>query len=300
MPRVSVIIPARNERFLVPTIRDVLAKATGDIEVIVVLDGYWGLVDDVLPDDPRVTYLHFGDAKGMRPGINAAVSIARGAHLLKCDGHVLWAEGFDETLLAEYQDPSWVLTARRHALDPETWTIDTSNPKYPIDYHYLSYPFARPDDPTCGLHGTEWRERREARREVLLDDEMSSQGSAWFMSRAQWDRIGPLDITAYGNFVHEFQEIGLKTWLGGGAVKVTKRTHYAHLYKGRKYGRGYTMGGTNHAIGSAFCTRHWMTDAWPAATRTLQSLVEQFGPVPGWPADLDRCFAEARRRYAGA
>ncbi len=297
MSRVSVVIPSRNERFLVPTVNDLLKKAAGDIEIIVILDGYWGLPDDVLPDDTRVTYLHFGDAKGMRPAVNAALSIATGQHILKCDGHTMWDEGYDEKLKADYHEDNWVLTARRYALDAETWTHDTSNPKYPIDYHYLSYPFERPDDPTCGLHGTEWRARRKQRADILLDDEMSSQGSGWFMSRKQWDRVGPLDSASYGNFIQEFQEIGLKTWLGGGSVKVTKRTHYAHLYKGRKYGRGYTMGGTNHQMGSEFCTRYWMTDAWPQATRTLQSLVEQFGPVPGWPIDLDAAFAEARARF---
>jgi hypothetical protein len=41
MSRVSVIIPSRNERFLAPTVADVLSKAAGEIEVITTLDGYW-------------------------------------------------------------------------------------------------------------------------------------------------------------------------------------------------------------------------------------------------------------------
>lgn len=40
MPRVSVIIPARNERFLPQTVADLLAHGS-DIEIIAVLDGYW-------------------------------------------------------------------------------------------------------------------------------------------------------------------------------------------------------------------------------------------------------------------
>lgn len=287
MPRTSIIIPSRNERFLVPTVHDVLAKATGDIEIIVILDGYWP--DPQLPDDPRVVILHRGDAQGMRPGINAAVQIARGRYLMKLDAHVMVAEGFDDVLAAEYQEDDWILTMRRFALNPERWAIDTSNSKYPVDYHYLSYPHERPGDPTCGLHGTPWTARREERADILLDDEMSSQGSGWFMSRSHWDRLGEMDIASYGNFVHEFQELGLKTWLGGGAVKVTKRTWYAHLYKGKRYGRGYTMGGTNHQRGSEFCTAYWMADR--SRQRTLRWLVERFAPVPTWPADLDLAFA---------
>lgn len=289
MARVSVLVPARNERFLAPTIADLLAKATGDIEIVAVLDGYWP--NPPLPNDPRLKILHTGDARGMRPGINAAVQIATGDYLMKCDGHTLWDQGYDEKLRADYHEDNWILTPRRYALDPESWTIDRSNPKYPIDYHFLSYPYERPGDPTCGLHGTPWAERKRARKAVMIDDEMSSQGSGWFMSRKHWNSLGPLEMAKYGNFVHEFQELGLKTWLGGGAVKVTKNTWYAHLFKGKKYGRGYTMGGTNHQAGAAFCTRFWMGDEWDKRVHDLRWLVEQFAPVPGWPSDLDQAFA---------
>jgi len=74
--RVSIIIPARNERFLPQTVADLLAKAQGDVEVIAVLDGYWP--DPALPNDPRLKILHRGKALGMRPAINAAVQMATG------------------------------------------------------------------------------------------------------------------------------------------------------------------------------------------------------------------------------
>lgn len=288
MARVSVLIPSRNERFLVPTVKTLLAHAAGDIEIVVVLEGYW---EHELPADPRLKILHHGRAKGMRPSINAAVQIATGEFLLKTDAHCLWAEGYDETLKAEYHEHNWILTARRYALDAERWCIDDSNPrKYPIDYHYLSFPYT--GEATAGLHGTEWRQRRDERPHILLDDEMSSQGSGWFMSRAHWDRLGPLESAKYGNFQHEFQELGLKTWLGGGAVKVTKRTHYAHLFKGQRYGRGYSLGRDGHRQGSEFCTRYWMGDEWPQRVRDMRWLVEKFNP-PSWPADLDAVFRKA-------
>lgn len=292
--RTSIIIPARNERFLGDTVRDFLAKAAGDIELIVVLDGYWP--NPPLPDDPRLKIWHLGDAQGMRPAINGAVQMSTGEYLLKADAHTLWAEEFDEELKAAYADSNWILVPRRYALDAEAWTIDDSNPKkYPIDYHYLSNPFATPGDSTPGLHGTAWRERRAERAGVELDDEMSSQGSGWFMARSYWDRLGPLESSMYGNFVHEFQELGLKAWLGGGAVKVFKGTYYAHLYKGARYGRGYTLGRSGHVNGSAFCTWYWMTDQWAQRVHDLKWLIEKFAPVPSWPADLDAVFARARR-----
>lgn len=295
MARVSVLIPARNERFLGATVRDVLSKATGDIEVLAILDGYWP--DPPLPADKRLRILHRGQAQGMRPGLNAAAAIATGDYLLKCDAHVMWQPGFDDVLVSDYHDDAWVLVPRRDRLDAEHWCKQETG-KAPIDAHYLSYPFERPGDPSCGLHGTVWTARAKARRDILLDEEMSSQGSAWFMSRRQWDRVGPLDVAAYGSFVQEFQEVGLKTWLGGGQVMVTKRTTYYHLHKGKTYGRGYFISSQEMAAGIAFATRYWMRDQWPARVHDLRWLVERFAPVPGWPADLDAAFAHAREVLA--
>lgn len=295
-PRVSVVIPSRNEQFLVPTVRDLLAHAVGSIEVIAVLDGYWPPSDQQLPNDPRLRILHRGDALGMRPAINAAVAMSRGQYLLKSDGHCLWPEGYDDVLVDDYREGNWILTPRRYALDAEAWRIEDGNNKYPVDYEYLSYPFERMDDPTCGLHGTPWTARRDARRDVVLDADMSSQGSAWFMSRAHWDRtIGKMDMGLFGNFYGESQEIGLKTQVTGGAMMRTKRTWYAHLRKGKKYGRGYALGVNGHRRGAGAMLRLCMLNQWPGQTRTLQSLIEEFAPVPGWPADLDECFQQARQ-----
>lgn len=292
--RTSIIVPSRNEQFLQKTVVDILKNATGDIELLVVLDGYWP--QPPLPADPRLRILHRGDARGMRPAINDAARVATGEYLLKCDAHVMFAPGFDQQLRADYAERNWVLVPRRYALEPESWTREEPNGKYPIDYHFLSYPYERPGDVTCGLHGTAWAARREARASIPVDEEMSSQGSCWFMHQDQWRRIGELDIARYGNFVHEFQEVGLRTWLGGGAVMITKQTWYAHLYKGKRYGRGYVLGPRGHKEGVAFCTSHWMRDEWPAPARvrTLRWLVEKFSPVPTWPADLDAAFAAAR------
>lgn len=295
--RVSIILPARNERFLGATVQDVLAKARGDVEVIAVLDGYYP--SPQLPDDPRLRFLHFGAPHGMRPAINAGVRMATGQYLLKADAHCMFDEGFDIKLVADYHDDHWVLIPRRYALEPESWTIDETNKKYPIDYHYLSSPFEVAEHiPLPGLHGSAWTARREARKDILLDDEMSSQGSCWVMSRAHWDWLGELSIAQYGNFICEMQEIGLKTWLGGGAMKVTKNTWYAHLYKGRRYRRGYSLGPTGHHNGTAFCAWYWMTDQWAERIHDIRWLIDKFWPVPTWSSDPEADFARARRELA--
>lgn len=301
MATVSVIIPSRNEQFLVPTVQDVLAKARGDIEILVVLDGYWELG---LPADPRLRVLHHGRALGMRSAINAAVAISRGAYLLKADAHTLWDEGFDLKLQADYHEHNWILIPRRYALDPEQWTIDHSNKKYPIDYHYLCEPFGKHGDSVPGLHGTFWTARREQRQAIEIDEEMASQGSAWFVSRRCWDWLGPQDESRYGKFWYENQEMSLKAWMAGGAQMVTKRTWYAHLYKGARYGRGYSTRDMGHEAATAFCAWFWLTDqAFPGRCRTFRWLLERFAPVPTWTDSetiLARARSELRNPYAQA
>lgn len=290
MSKVSVIIPSRNETFLGSTVGDVLKNARGDVEVIVVLDGYWPAPQ--LVSDPRLHIVHRGVAHGMRPAINAAAAFSRGDFLMKLDAHCMVSEGFDLQLAADC-DEDWIVVPRRYALDPEAWAIQDTG-KIPIEYHFLSYPFAPGVD---GLHGSPWRARSAGRESLVIDDEMSSQGSCWFMHRKMWQRVGPMEIEKYGNFVQEFQEIGLKAWLGGGAVKVNKLAWYAHLHKGKKHGRMYSISKQEMDKGIAFAQRYWMLDRWKERKRDLRWLIEKFAPVPTWPEDLDEAFARARREY---
>ena len=71
----TVIIPSKTEKFLQRTIQDVLEKATGDIEILPVLDGYT-LPPEEIVTDPRVRYIHLPSSyhSQKRHGINKAVS----------------------------------------------------------------------------------------------------------------------------------------------------------------------------------------------------------------------------------
>jgi glycosyltransferase involved in cell wall biosynthesis len=300
MAKLSIILPSRGEKFLGRTVQDLLEKATGDIEVIAVLDGYWP--ETPLPADPRVKVLHKGTAGGMRAGINDGVAMASADVLMKLDAHCMVAPGFDEQVQRDLPDDHSILVPRRKRLDADAWAIQDVG-KLDVDYHYLSYPFARPNDPKCGLHGTIWNERIKARLgnpAYEVDDEMSSQGSCWVMDRRHFDWLGGLDDNpaTYGTFIQEFQELGLKTWLGGGHVAVTKRTWYAHLHKGPQHGRGYFIDKRELKLGSAWCVRHWMLDQWAGRVHDLRWLIEKFsaqsGSVPSWPTDLDEAFRAAR------
>lgn len=286
--RVSIILPSRNEQFLYKTTKDLLEKAKGDVEIIVVLDGYWEEKDKIIDRD-NVIYLHKGTAEGMRAGINSAVAISTGEYLMKLDAHCMVGEGFDEILKADHQ-PDWVQIPRRKRLDAEKWEIqDVGKPD--IDYMYLSFPDDPADFGGAGLNGKVWDEKNNdpKLKDKLLDETMSGQGSCWFMTREYFDWLELMDEENYGTFWNEMQEIGLKCQLSGGKLMRNKKTWYAHLHKGSKYGRGYFLHKNELTKGSTY-TKNWLfKKTWHKQKYNLAWLIEKFWtpehPVPTWSED---------------
>lgn len=283
MSKLSVLIPSRNEQFLTKTVDDIFAKATEPIEIIVVLDGYWP--DPILADRPNLTLVHRGAAQGMRPAINAAVSIAKGKYLMKCDAHCMFAEGFDEVLKADCES-DWVVVPRRRSLDAENWSVIE---KAPYDHMFLSYPNTPGDFGGAGYHGKVWQERDrdpEHNKEPIFDL-MSFQGSCWFMHRDYFYFLELMDVENYGTFWQEAQEIGIKCWYSGGRVVRNTKTFYAHLHKGKKYGRGYFLDKRELRKPVKFTNEFIANPVWDKKVegRDLRWLVQHFWPIPGWPKD---------------
>ncbi|TSC86767.1 MAG: Uncharacterized protein G01um101416_621 [Microgenomates group bacterium Gr01-1014_16] len=283
MSKISIIIPSRSERFLQNTVVDVLKNAAGDIEVIAVLDGHAHNV--VLPPDPRVKTVIHPHPQGMRIAINSGVKAASGKYLMKSDGHCLFAPGFDEVLKADCED-NWVVIPRRYSLDAASWKIHRNRPVR--DYHYLCFPDPHKDHDQ-GMHGVEWPERAAQHSDPKydIDDNMSFQGSCWFMHKSWFtDFLEGMDENpVFAGWAQEPTEIGNKTWLGGGQVKVNKKTYYAHLHKGNAYGRGYLLDREGVITGHNFAAQYWMSNSWPKQIHNIDWLVEKFWPVPTWPED---------------
>ena len=289
MSKLSVIIPSRNELFLSETIKDLMTKSVEEIEIIAVLDGYWPtektchdfeLWKSLLAEnDPRLKFIHFTDPRGMRGAINAGAAVARGDYLMKCDAHCMFDYGFDHMLESNCDD-DWLVVPRRKRLDAENWCIqDVGKPD--IDYEFLSYPWWKPEQ--IGLHGTIWKERTLERMSIPLDEDMSFQGSCWFMPKPFFDRLGPMQEEGYGTFIGEPQELGLKVWLSGGKQMRNKMTWYAHLHKGNKFGRGYSINSMELRQGNLYSCDYWYNNRWPDRVRDIEWLVDHFWPVPSWP-----------------
>lgn len=284
MSMVSIIIPSRNERFLPETVAELFQKAQGEIEIIVILDGYWP--DPVLPDDPRLILIHRSTPRGMRGGINSAVAISKGKYLMKLDAHCMVDEGFDVKLKKDCEK-NWIVIPRRKRLDAENWCIqDVGKPD--VDYNYLSFPDDPGDFGGAGLNGRIWTQRALERTDPKydIDEELSFQGSCWFMNRKYFDFLELMDEENYGPFWNEAQELGFKCWLSGGKVMRNKKTWYAHLHKGKKYGRGYHLNSEWAKKGASY-TNRWLREdkIWHKQKYPLIWLLERFMPMPGWSED---------------
>lgn len=275
----SVVIPNRNSPFLAKTIQDVLDNAGCEVEVIVNIDEEW--INWEVQDD-RVHYIHPSSPIGLRKAVNMCVSMAKGKYILKTDDHCSFGRNFGKILIENHKEDNWVQIPRRYALDAENWKIeDRTDNKYPIDYMYIDFP-RKGKDHDDGMHGVPWKRNITAE----IDDTPSMQGSCYFMTKHYFtDVLKGLHEEGYGQFAQESQEIGFKTWLGGGALKVNKLTWYAHLHKGSRYGRFYKFpGGTIEA--SSWSAEHWLNDREPGMVHKFEWFIdEKFPDMPGWDKD---------------
>lgn len=283
----SVCIPNRNSPFTTKTIQDILKNAGCNLEVIVNVDEKW---PEPLVEDKRVHYIHPNSPIGLRQAVNSCVALARGKYIMKTDDHCAFGENFGKILIENHKD-NWVQIPRRYALDAENWKIEERRDnKYPIDYMYIDFPRKGKahDD---GMHGVPWK--RPERKSFDIDDTPSMQGSCYFMTKDYFDNfLHGFSEEGYGQFAQESQEIGFKTWLGGGALKVNKKTWYAHLHKGNRYGRFYRFpGGTVEA--SSWSASHWLNNKEPNMVHKFDWFInKKFPGMPSWDKDWEQQIKE--------
>ena len=313
--KISVIIPSCNERHLQRTIDSVLAGATGDVEVLPCLDGWWP--DPALKEDPRVRTLHWGERTHMRPMENAAARVATGEFLMKLDSHCIMAPGWDAALKL-HCEPGDLVVPTRHSIDEPNWAMRPRD----YNYHYLTFPFSM-SMYGYGLHGktfgvntrgadglTDNARINRDRQHLPVDDLMSFQGSCWFQRKADFDRLGPLDHAEY-YFYSEAIEVGMRVWATGRRCLIDKTTWYAHLHKGKdnvgadgRVGRGFYLSMDRKRKSEAYATDFWVGNRWPGSTVTFVQFIERVqwlidrivDAKDQWPADW-RDFEKHRREF---
>jgi len=281
----TVILPAKNEIFLKKTIEETLSKSRGNVEILPVLDGY-DIPDEEVVKDSRVRYIKrpfktFDLTK--RQCINEAVEQASYDYVMALDAHCMLGEGYDLTLLNETEENE-VSILRRERLDAENWKIyrGPDNDFLPIDYEYYMW---RPlvagiaGDSKGGLHGYRWGQRTQERLNISKDENCTFQASQWGMWKSFYKEIGLMQVEGYTGWGCEASEISLKALQHGGRVVSLKNSWFAHLHKGRTYGRMYKvpLGGIHASDLYAF------NDFVNKNRKIFVDLIERFYPLPGWP-----------------
>jgi glycosyltransferase involved in cell wall biosynthesis len=178
MAKVSILIPSRNETcvtnsgrtVLQQTVSDVLQKATGDFEVLVMFDGE---PYQELPEDSRLFAFYNKTPVGSKICINTLVELSKGKYIFKLDSHCMVSEGFDETLQSPIED-NWVVTPRFYILNAEEWKWQ--NNKF-YDYFYLPCPLTDPRQFRFQAGG-HWKGRTDEKLNISLDENMKLHGSS--------------------------------------------------------------------------------------------------------------------------
>jgi len=205
---------------------------------------------------------------------------------MKIDAHCMVSEGFDVELVSNCKK-DWIVVPRRKRLDADNWCIqDVGKPD--VDYNYLSFPDDPADYGGPGLNGRIWTQKALERTDSKydIDEELSFQGSCWFMHKDYFKYLELMDEENFGPFWNEAQELGFKAWLSGGRVMRNKKVWYAHLHKGKKHGRGFHMD-SSWGIKGATYTKRWLYEdkVWHKQKYPLTWLLERFMPMPTWPED---------------
>ena len=292
-PDLSVLIPARNEMFLMNTIQDILDNAETNIEVIAVLDGQWPV--EPIPDHERVTLIYHPLSVGQRAATNEAARLASANYVMKCDAHCSFGKGFDRIMLEDIQDDMTMVPImyNLHAFD---WVCDNGHRRYQgpsgpckecggETHRDILWKTKRNPESTAfrfdrDLHFQYWQEYKKKQKGDLVES-MSIQGSCFMLSR---DRYFALDICdeKHGSWGQQGTEVACKSWLSGGRVIVNRRTHYAHMFRtqGGDFGFPYPNPGIEKA--RKYSRDLWLNNKWDKAIHPLSWLIERFAPVPDW------------------
>ncbi|MHA2434149.1 MAG: glycosyltransferase family 2 protein [Candidatus Thorarchaeota archaeon] len=278
MARVSVIIPGRCEQYFQATIDSTLENATGDVEIIPVVDGMHGRCRDGITDadpkievkDDRVKPIFLDESVGQRAAYNLGVEKSTGDYIMKIDAHAIPAPGFDTELANTCPEKGAILPTMCR-LDRHKWKVKPRGKTY---YMYFGS--------DCYTHF--WREygkRPEAKGNIV--ETMAGQGSCWFWSRKWHDYVEGLD-EACGSWGMVGIETTLKTWLCGGTLLVNKNTWQAHWFRRKDGGFTYPMSGRNVAKAHNYCRNNWFhnDNAFRHQVRPFRWVLDKFAPVPTW------------------
>ncbi len=318
----SILIPARNEEFLLETINDLLKNKRGKTEILVGLDGAWN--EKALPDHEDLTIVYYPESIGQRAMQNRLAQISRAKYLMKADAHTMWDEGFDLKMIEAFSrcgdDVTMVPQMRNlHVFnwkckgcgielyqgpDPKTCRDETcTSIKWNADNvpnQESSFEKKLVWQPRSGTWNSAYRFNKNLQFKYFpelkvkqprkgLQETMSLQGSCFMCTRENYWTLELCD-ESWGSWGQQGSEVALKTWLSGGKVLCNMDTWYAHLFRTQSgFSFPYPQSGKSQQKAREISQEVFLHDKWPKAKYTLKWLLNKF-----WFALKDVQDQEAR------
>jgi len=261
---VAIIIPSRNEQYLMKTVADLFENALGKIEIWIVLDG-WNddpknqipAIKELQKHESRIHIIENEKPRGLRWGMNKPASLTKAKYLFKVDAHMSFSVGYD-LALKHHCDKKTVCVPRLRSLDPETWIAGN---------RYLDYTRFTKD-----FRMAYWLDFSKRTEEQDAPEIICNIGCSWFCETQWWKNIGGQD-ESLGLWGQTGIEVSLKTWLNGGRQILVKSAINNHYFR-TKF--PYKLNG-NHVKQTKEDTKNLWKDH-----PKLDWLLEKFKPIPDW------------------
>jgi hypothetical protein len=328
----AVLIAARHEQWLKPTVDDLLAHSHADTDIIVFCDGEPPL--EPLPIHPRLFVLLWPTPIGQRAAINACAAMADAEFICKLDAHTAVADGWDVELIraARTLGRDVVQIPAQHNLHVFDWVCQACQSRtyqgptpikcdhcgveqraLPQQRQMVWNALRRRTETWCfdatlhfqydGRIQTRAEQAAAARGEPKPEflETMSCLGACWFLSRDYFWELGGLE-ESFGSWGQMGQELACKVWLSGGRMITNRRTWFSHLFRtqGLDFGFPYPLDNAQVEHARTASRALWCNNAWPQQIHPLRWLVEKFWPVKGWTQEqLDALPKELHGRRSG-
>jgi glycosyltransferase involved in cell wall biosynthesis len=292
----SVLIPARNERWLARTIADILENSRAETEIITVLDGAWA--DPPILQNDRVTVVYHPVSVGQRAATNEAARLARGQFIMKCDAHCAFGAGFDVALMSRCEPMDTVMPEQRnlHVFDWQCqkcgarWYMGPEPTECPECDNTSEFERIEIWQPKANsrnrhycfdsqLHFQYWRDYKKRAGNGVMVESMSLLGACWMMHRVRYSEIGGLD-ERHGSWGQMGTEVACKTWLSGGRLLTNRATWFAHMFRTRKgFSFPYPMRSQDQRRAREHSWWLWAESNWEQPHKPLSWLLDRFWPI---------------------
>lgn len=288
--KVTVAIPARNEKYLIQTCKNFIDKAYDkeNLEIIVVLDGfdqdYKHYKDEFIKwkrTCKHVKFIDHEEPKGVRVAANEVAAVATGFYFMKMDSHCDITQDWDLSCKNAVDAFGW-----NTMLIPDMVSYNPDNGDW--GERRMNHCYLRPDCTKTYWHDFDYGKCKDKVEQLCpelkgidtskFEPMLCNVGAAWFCRTDFLWLFDGQDEDAY-IWGESGSEISLKTWLSGGKQLLIKDVCFAHYFR-KKF--PYKINGNQVILNKQNSKNRYAIREWTAKTRTFNQLIDAFSPVPEW------------------